>query len=322
MRVRLLSALALSSAAIIDCGGRVEPEPADGGIEPGLSRGSSAGGQVGSSELGGFANGGMSSLATRGSSGSPGVGNAELPCNAALEERRGTLCVAKSVPVLAAGIKYSIDATEVTRAQYEAWLETEPDNGAQEREVCAGNDTFGPLPRCMEKPTVCHGSSCRNHPQVCVDWCDAVAYCSAVGKRLCGRIGGGSNAFERYADASSSQWFASCSSGGVNEFPYAGRFQEKTCNGYDFWGDGRDYGTLSVASLTGCQPSGQYSGVFDLSGNVYEWEDACMTTTSSLVCRLRGGAFHKGSDCLGCADDGADNYSDAFVLVGFRCCSL
>lgn len=299
------------SCVLICCGGKIEPEPlADvfsGGAESRPSpQYSGAGGTVASSPP----------RTIPVASG----GSAHADCNSELEQQYGSLCVAKSVPIHTDAFEFAIDATEVTRSQYAAWLLTLPDVASQNSASCAGNSTFLPRLSCMQKPTVCQGSTCGNHPQVCIDWCDARAYCMAVGKRLCGRIGGGPNAFDDFADASASQWYAVCSSGDINAFPYPGPFQERACNGYDYWGKGIPYGTLPVASLRECQPEGNYAGVFDLSGNVYEWEDSCATTAASSSCRLRGGAFHKGSDCMGCSGDGEDFRSESFVLVGFRCC--
>jgi hypothetical protein len=35
------------------------------------------------------------------------------------------------------------------------------------------------------------GAGSGNFPITNVDWCDAYAYCAGIGKRLCGKIGGG-----------------------------------------------------------------------------------------------------------------------------------
>jgi formylglycine-generating enzyme required for sulfatase activity len=127
---------------------------------------------------------------------------------------------------------YCIDATEVTRDQYAAWLGTSPVTGGQPA-YCSWNTSF--TPSC-EWPPGAKGA----RPVVCVDWCDAYAYCKAVGKRLCGKIGGGSNGYSDFADARVSQWYNACSSGGAHTYPYGGAgaggtsgYQATTCNGWD-----------------------------------------------------------------------------------------
>ncbi len=154
---------------------------------------------------------------------------------------------------------------------------------------------------------------------VCVDWCDAYAYCQAVGKRLCGKIGGGMNNYDDYANASTSQWYAACSSGGTNDYPYGDPYSGTTCNGS---GAGH-WTTVPVASMSGCQSSvSGYTGVYDLSGNVLEWEDSCDGNTGKLdLCRLRGGSFYYSGLDLRCDYDNYDYRDFQNVAFGFRCCS-
>ena len=52
-------------------------------------------------------------------------------------------------------------------------------------------------------------------PVVGVNWCQAYGFCKSAGKRLCGRIGGGANAFTDYASAAASQWYNACSKVGT-----------------------------------------------------------------------------------------------------------
>jgi formylglycine-generating enzyme required for sulfatase activity len=223
--------------------------------------------------------------------------------------------VAKLVPVSGG---YSIDATEVTRNQYAAWLATGPSRLGQDS-YCAWNSSF--TPRC-EWPPGMKGA----HPVVCVDWCDAYAYCRGVGKLLCGSRAGGPSGYDDYADATKSRWQDACSSGGAHMYPYGGGgaagtigYQATTCNGAD---NGKGT-TLPVGTCPGCVSSESgYGGVYDLSGNVWEWEDSCGTQGGNAAyCRARGGSFQGSYGYLRCAYGYAVNRSGSYDSVGFRCCS-
>jgi formylglycine-generating enzyme len=209
---------------------------------------------------------------------------------------------------------YCIDSTEVTRAQYRVWLDTNPSTAGQ-LSVCATNTTFTPESNCMVR--ACQ-TGCGDHPQVCVDWCDAVAYCKAVGKRLCGKIGGGTLAGygNEFADVSLSQWFNACTSHVPRSFTYGNTYVVGTCNDYEFGANA----TIPVANLAACQsPEPRYSGVYDLTGNVQEWEDAC---SDASYCRIRGGDYGTlGDTGTVCNADTRTARTSASQFTGFRCCS-
>ncbi len=253
-----------------------------------------------------------------------GTGGSVGPCSACglLEAcHAGQRCVAKSVPMPKG---YSIDATEVTIAQYEAWLATAPSTSGQPP-FCK-NQSYEPDADCMASSFVCQGGGCGNHPQACVDWCDAYAYCAAIGKRLCGKIGGGMNDFDSYASASRSQWHAACSSGGQYAYPYGNAFDSATCNGKENPTTGCASGscmTTSAGSLANCQSTvSGYEGVYDLSGNLWEWEDSCdQSVGSNDLCRIRGGSFYHGETDLRCDANAANYRGSSGANVGFRCCS-
>ncbi len=220
---------------------------------------------------------------------------------------------------------YCIDSTEVTRSQYSAWLKTTTAAtiNAQDVAACNWNTSFAPDAACMSGSYVCT-SNCDNMPQVCTDWCDAVAYCNGVGKRLCGMIGGGPNSYQDVENPTTSQWYAACTSGGTSTctYPYCGDYSTTTCNGYEYFGGDGDVAITRVGTLSGCQAPAPYAGVFDLSGNVAEMEDACESTPGRWAnCRVRGGNFCSVSANMTCSAWESSNRGMVSNFIGFRCCA-
>ena len=66
-----------------------------------------------------------------------------------------------------------------------------------------------------------------------------------------------------------------------------------------------------------------YAGVYDLSGNVWEWEDSCSGNGPNANCRVRGGAFYSyGGEYLTCGYDNFNYRTSVGSNFGFRCCSI
>jgi formylglycine-generating enzyme len=284
-------ALIVSSA----CGGRIELE----GLNPAAAT-----------------NGGTTSTGGNATAG----GNQATGCTGSLETIQSDtgLCVAKLATISGpfANSDFRIDVTEVTKGQYDAWLGTNPALPPSTDTSCGYVESYAQ----QGVEGVYTGPDSDHHPAVFVDWCDAHAYCSGVGKRLCGAIEGGSNDFWSYQDASKSQWFRACSSGGIYEYPYGNTYQASYCDGYDYWNDNHTQ-TVVVGSLPSCVTTDTgYSGIYDLSGNIFEWEDSCIGTSESAYCHIRGGAFNYNSSGLNCGVAG--NYARVVVGygIGFRCC--
>ena len=208
---------------------------------------------------------------------------------------------------------YCIDATEVTRGQYQTFLSAKAADLSGQPAQCKSNASY--VPRSDWPPA---GGE-ENRPVTAIDWCDAYAFCAWAGKRLCGKIGGGPVAPSDSKTASASQWFAACSKGGPLAFPYGQAYVADTCNGTD--ANPTDKRVRDVATYPKCE--GGFPGVFDMSGNAWEWEDSCdadQADPAKTKCRIRGGDFIEGPGTLGCGSSvSQDRIGDG--RFGFRCCS-
>jgi hypothetical protein len=147
-----------------------------------------------------------------------------------------------------------------------------------------------------------------NRPVSCVDVCDARAYCAWAGKRLCGRIAGDLLDVTQGAGQ------------GVHIDPE------------DEMGRCIDAGLspnviYEVGSNENCV--GGYPGLYDMSGNVGEWDNSCTNFSGpppTENCLARGGAYYNGF----MGDDpltlSCDFFRDTLqsgpsASIGFRCCS-
>ena len=291
-----------------------------GGANAGAGGANAGAGGTGTGGTGGTAGAG-GSISTGGGPGAGDGGATAEPggctgCGPLEQCAPGRLCVAKSVTVPAG---FSIDATEVTRGQYAAWLATTPSTKDQ-ASVCAWNDSFTPNTACMAMPSVCQGEGCARHPQPCIDYCDAAAYCKAVGKKLCGALSGDAPVpRSSFVSAQGSRWFNACSSNGANLITYGPEAVRGNCN--DFLTFTRT--TIPVASKPACQSTVPgYAGIFDLIGNVGEWEDNCLTTEGPQdSCKPRGLSFGIGAALPHCSSETYRGRAETSDTVGFRCCA-
>jgi formylglycine-generating enzyme required for sulfatase activity len=220
-------------------------------------------------------------------------------------------CPGTAGPVMIDLGGYCIDSTEVTRAQYDQFLKTNPSTNNQPAE-CAWNATFLPSPFDLSKP---------DFPVVYVDWCDAYAYCKWAGKRMCGKIGGGPLPFGAAAtDPNQSQWYRACSKNGTQTYPYGNVYDPAACNGAE------DGGAIAaVKTFNKC--AGGYPGLFDMAGNVEEWQDSCLVGDAGSAadqCRDQSGSYGyvpPASSSTQCGFVDNDGRSNHLPDVGIRCCA-
>jgi formylglycine-generating enzyme required for sulfatase activity len=202
-----------------------------------------------------------------------------------------------SVRVRFDGGTFCVDSTEVTNTQYAAFVTAKGSDTSGQPAVCATNTSYAPT---MPAQGV------DDAPVAFVDWCDARAYCEWAGKRLCGtRVD---------AQVTRDEWFTACSHDGTRAYPYGNTYDPNACNS-----NGRFGKPIAVGTLPGCV--GGYDGIFDMSGNLSEWEDAC---TSGDLCPHRGGAYYSNDPTtpkVECSSAGNIARLDTFSDVGIRCCS-
>jgi hypothetical protein len=160
-----------------------------------------------------------------------------------------------------------------------------------------------------------------NLPRVDVDWCDAKAYCSWAGMQLCGRIGkpGEHVTPIEAGNAAVDQWLAFCGGKDNTAFPYGNTFNEAACNGPTVPPPASP-AAVPAGSRPGCALAGL---IFDMSGNVAEWEDACTGYTGPKeTCLARGGSFASPTETsVKCSAGGDQPTRDTRRPdLGFRCC--
>lgn len=201
---------------------------------------------------------------------------------------------------------FMIDATEVTAAHYAQFLDIQfdPEYFAQMLpQGCEFKSDFMPTEFPAEPSEVI--------PVVNVDWCDAYAYCMWAGKHLCGSIGGGPAPLNEVQNPATNEWYRACTGGGISNYPYGLMYDPTACNTSDAgWNQLTD-----VGGLPNCE--GGYDGIFDMSGNVWEWTNSC---NDQNECQRRGGSWFSNGPNARCGIDSLRARNFRADSQGFRCC--
>ena len=229
-------------------------------------------------------------------------------------------CPTKGGPMVRvgpAGRTFCIDAFEVRETAYAAFLFDKAGVVSSVAPRCKWNATYSLPADCGFNPAVDP-----NLPVGCADWCDAADFCDWAGKRLCGGVGTGAPIATSAYAGPTSEWMTACShnADGLHLYPYGASFDGSACNAPGTHGTG----LVPVGSKTGCE--GGYPGLFDLSGNVEEWENACdadptVDTGTDDRCRARGGLWYPPGDTDYLGQCNADKTLTRSGRAGFRCCA-
>jgi len=201
---------------------------------------------------------------------------------------------------------FCIDSTEISNEQYEKFRAAVQDAGKPLPARCVWNTDLAALP--WSNP------SQKNRPAA-VDFCDAYMYCSWANKHLCGGPKGASLSSGGVNDPSQDLWFAACGGSGKTTYPYGNNYDPSIC-ACEF-----KKGTAPVDVGTLPQCVGGVNGLFDMSGNVWEWIDSCSGFGVSDQCVVHGGDFGSYPPNLQCDAGTKVAASARDTYRGFRCCS-
>jgi formylglycine-generating enzyme required for sulfatase activity len=214
--------------------------------------------------------------------------------------------------------RFCVDSTEVTQKQYQEFV-TGGGTIVTTHPACGTKMALGPRASCVGDDVQYEARA--DYPIVCVDFCDALAFCQWAGKRLCGRTGDGGpiRGPEDLGAQPQNEWYLACSQGGTHVYPYGETARSNACTVLD--PDGGEAGTpratTPVATLPGCV--GTTVPVFDMVGNAREWVNACNGTASA--CATLGGDGTTPAPNARCADTAGGSPADQGNRRGIRCCA-
>jgi hypothetical protein len=258
-------------------------------------------------------------------------GGGASPC-ALRPGMRGTEGILVTPPL---GPAFCIEPTEVTVAQYYELYEsasfplspdpTPPDCGPETNPVTIPTNTrdwFAPSPTTVSY--YANNPQERDRPIQGIHWCQAQAYCVWAGKHLC-RAGDGLSRIDHEVEGwnLSTQWYYACRGAADLAYGYAQSYASGVCNDDNPTPD-NNAETSPVTQPAGCVSTWPSGVIFNMSGNVQEFEDNCDPVSG--LCVMRGGALSLRDEgdlltCAGPSSPKADwHRMTRLDLTGIRCC--
>jgi len=231
-------------------------------------------------------------LTCTGSGGAGGGGGGPTTCDSRCE----TSAACGECPFRAISGSMSLNFTiaryEVTRQEYQAFLDVAPVPHDELPSMCQSTVDFTPDEDA--NALACSGD-CDEHPAVGVTGCQAAAYCYWAGGYLC---------FD-------TQWRAACegpTTGPQTLYPYGDSYEAGRCNG-----DGQNAGTLEANMVGICE--GSLDTLYNMSGNAAE----LTRVAPDGAFEVRGGHYQSPATELTCTSVAPEPPGGA-AQVGFRCC--
>ncbi len=237
------------------------------------------------------------------------------------------------------GSTYCMDQREVVNSEYQDFLKAVGGKLSDPPPECSWNtalvpELYDPTDPNNDDPGTgkCSVNTWNNDPSfavVCVDFCDAWAYCSWAGKRLCGVHGAPGNSVnvmtEEQASAAgnstASEWFNACTQGGTTKFPYGDAYVASRCvDDAKMKADGLQARSTKDTTNSACHGTkAPFDEVYHLSGNAKEWLNICRD--GGLTCASQGGDRMSPVSYLECATFGSSYAGTISPFYGFRCCA-
>jgi len=214
------------------------------------------------------------------------------------------------------GTAFCIDQFEVTQEQYWAFLQGMVGGVGRDHdldpETCGTNFSYDPNADGCTAGFAPSDTASATLPVVCIDFCDALAFCASEGKRLCGARGGQRLRVEQAKNLDFDEWLLACSDGSASRATDKDTVYYKECNvNVD--------APAEVGSHAGCHTD---AWVFDIVGNVSEWVNTCGIANGEFRCGVLGGSFRSmtGAESGCVVVSAAHRPSERSDSTGARCC--
>lgn len=214
---------------------------------------------------------------------------------------------------------YCVDTTEVTQGHFAQFLSVAKSFAPSWPKECDGTPLEPPEHSAEGKPL---GLYCGEYytpektpdlPMRCVDWCQAHAYCQWTGKRLCGYL-------EDKNGKNYDEWGYACSNKETTKYPYGDEAKPGECAD-ETWAKTKNDPIRELPpakDLSTCHGIGDpFELIFDMSGSVLEWINAC---PEGNACLVRGGCMGYPATENSCGFSGKVRRREQNPTIGFRCC--